>query len=180
MTKNEKAQQIDELAEKLADNSYYYITDSSDLTVAQTNELRKMCFDSGVFYKVYKNTFIKKALERKDDDVDYTPIYEHALKGFSGIMFHPEKAKAPAEVLKKFRKAHSKIDRPILKGAVIDTAIYIGHDKLEELSSLKSKEEVVADIIGLLQSPAKNVISALQSGGGKIAGILKTLSEKEG
>jgi len=173
MNREGKAQLISELADKFQNNSFFYITDASGLTVPQIDKFRENCFKNGVEYKVYKNTIVKKALESVEGNFD--ELYE-VLKGFSGILFHPESGKAPAKVLKDFR---SGAEKPVLKGASIDSDIFIGDENLDTLSKLKSKEELVGEVIGLLQSPAKNVISALNSGGGTLAGIIKTLSEKE-
>lgn len=177
MTREEKGLIIDELSEKLEENSNFYITDASGLTVEQINAFRKLCFDAGIEYGVYKNTLIQKALEKLD--TDYTEFYDAVLKGFSGILFSKEAANTPAQVITKFRKSGSSEDKPMLKGASIDHDLFIGEEHLKMLSELKSKNELIGEIISLLQSPAKNVISSLQSGGGKLAGIMKTLSERE-
>lgn len=175
MTKEEKGAIIDELAEKFANTPYFYITNASGLNVAKTNELRRLCFERGIEYRVIKNTLIKKALERTN--TDYSSFDGTVLKGFSGVMFHQESGKVAAKLIKDFLKANK--NSITLKGASIDASLFIGHDQLDTLLSLKSKQELVGEVIGLLQSPAKNVISGLQSGGNKLAGILKTLSEKE-
>jgi large subunit ribosomal protein L10 len=169
MTREEKAVVIEDLVQRFSDNSHFYITDASGMSVADTNALRRLCFEKGVEYRVFKNTLIQKALERMDA----------VLKGFSGIMFSAENANAPAKLIKEFRKKSGKKESPVLKGASIDTDLFIGDDTLDTLSELKSKAELIGEIIGLLQSPAKNVISGLQGAGGKLAGILKTLSERE-
>jgi large subunit ribosomal protein L10 len=174
MTREEKEIIVRDLSEKLAQNSFVYITDASDLTVATINRFRRLCFDRGIEYKVYKNTLIRKAFDSLDTD---TSALDVALKGSSGIMFEPTTGNAPARLLLDFRKTGAK--KPVLKGAYIDASIYLGDDQLDTLSKLKSKEELVGEIIGLLQSPAKNVISALQSGGNILAGLVKTLSERE-
>ncbi|WP_226390882.1 50S ribosomal protein L10 [Penaeicola halotolerans] len=176
MTREEKKVIIDSLTEKLKVTPYFYITDASGFSVAQVNAFRQVCYDKGVEYKVYKNTLIKKALENLE--TDYTAFADEALKGFSGIMFSQEVANLPAKVLKDFRKANGKLNKPTLKGASIDSALFIGDNNLDMLSTLKSREELIGDIIGLLQSPAKNVVSALQSGQHILAGVVKTLSEK--
>lgn len=174
MTREQKAQIIDELADKLASTSFFYITDAGGLSVADTNKFRRKCFDSGLEYKVYKNTLIQKAFDKLEGD--YSGL-EGVLKGFSGIIFSPESGNSPAKVLKDFRKASAK---PVLKGAWIDSDTFVGDENIDALSKLKSKNELIGEVIGLLQSPAKNVISGLQgSAGQKIAGILKTLSERE-
>lgn len=174
MNREEKALIIDELAEKFKNNSFFYVTDASGLSVAQINNFRSICYKNGVEYKVYKNSVIRKALEKQD--FNFEELYG-VLKGFSGILFHPESGKLPAKVLTDFRGP--KGEKPVLKGASIDSGIFIGDENLDTLSKLKSREELIGEVIGLLQSPAKNVISALQSGGNKLAGIIKTLSEKE-
>ena len=178
MTRDEKIVIIDGLTEKFKENPYFYITNASGFTVAKINAFRRACYDKGVEYKVYKNTLIRKALENLDGD--YTEFADKALKGFSGIIFSKEVANLPAKVLLDFRKKQGKKEtRPLFKGAYIDTDVFIGEDQLEVLSNLKSKQELIGDVIGLLQSPAKNLISALQSGQNTIAGLVKTLSEKE-
>lgn len=174
MTRDEKTQIIEELAEKFANTSYFYITDASGMTVEQTNSFRRICFERGIEYKVYKNTLIKKALEKQQSDY---AGFEGVLKGFSGVLFSTESGKAPAKLLKDFHKS-SNNTKPVLKGASIDTALFVGADQLDTLTTIKSKQELIGEIVTILQSPAKNVVSALQSGGGKLAGILKTLSER--
>ena len=176
MTREEKTGVIEELVQKFADNSHFYITDASGMTVAETNELRRLCFEKGIEYSVFKNTLIRKALERMESD--YTPFNESVLKGFSGLMFSVENANAPAKLIKEFRKK-SGSESPLLKGASIDTDLFIGEENLDTLSRLKSKDELIGEVITLLQSPAKNVISGLQGAGGKLSGILQTLSERD-
>ncbi|MDX1601571.1 MAG: 50S ribosomal protein L10 [Salinimicrobium sediminis] len=173
MTREEKSRVIEDLTAQLADNTTIYLADISGLNALNTSNLRRACFKANVKLAVVKNTLLAKAMESSDKDFGELPS---VLKGNTSIMFS-ETGNGPAKVIKEFRK---KSDRPLLKGAFIEEAIFIGDDKLDTLVSIKSKEEVIGDIVGLLQSPAKNVISALKSGGGKIAGILKTLSEKEG
>ncbi len=174
MTRQEKAEIIKELSEKFQENGSFYITDTSGLTVAEINKFRGLCFDKGVEYKVVKNTLIKKALETLD--ADFSGL-DDVLKGFSGVMFSKEVANAPAKIIKEFKKSDSD-GRPSLKGASIDTDLFIGEQHLNTLSELKSREELIGDVIGLLQSPAKTLVSALQSGGQTISGIVKTLSER--
>jgi large subunit ribosomal protein L10 len=178
MNKQEKGQIIDELSQKFSNNSFFYITDASGMTVAQVNAFRRACFENGVEYLVVKNTLIQKALETLDTKTDFSEFNTKVLKGFSGIIFSPESGKVPAKVLKDFRKKINS-QKPVLKGASIDYDLFIGDESLDTLLTLKSKQELIGEIIGLLQSPAKNVISALQSGGNKLGGILKTLSERE-
>lgn len=175
MTREDKGAIIAELAEKFASTPYFYITNAGGLNVEKTNALRRLCFERGIEYRVVKNTLIAKALETLD--TDYTPFNGTALKGFSGIMFHPESGKVAAKLIKDFLKENKNSIE--LKGASVDGGLFIGHDQLDALMNLKSKSEMIGEIIGLLQSPAKNVISGLQGGGNKLAGILKTLSERE-
>ncbi|GGG54303.1 50S ribosomal protein L10 [Bizionia arctica] len=173
MTREEKSQVIEELTAQLADNANIYLADISGLNALSTSNLRRACFKANVKLAVVKNTLLAKAMEASDKDFGDLPA---TLKGNTSVMYS-ETGNAPAKIIETFRK---KSDKPLLKGAYIAEAVYIGDDQLDSLVNIKSKEEVIGDIIGLLQSPAKNVISALKSSGGKLAGILKTLSEKEG
>lgn len=175
MTKEEKAIVIEEISQKISENAHFYIADAGGLSVDQINQLRRKCFEAGVDYKVYKNTLLKKALESAD--ADFSELYE-VLKGYSGVFFSKENGSAPAKILKDFRK--SVTDSTELKGAAIDSDVFVGQEHLDMLSSLKSREELIGDIVTILQSPAKNVVSALSSGGSTIAGLIKTLSEREG
>ncbi|MGK7390894.1 MAG: 50S ribosomal protein L10 [Candidatus Cyclobacteriaceae bacterium M2_1C_046] len=174
MTKEEKAQVIEELKEKFAKNSNFYITNASGLTVAQSNAFRRMCHNKGIDYKVYKNTLIRKALEA--NDTDYSGLYDQ-LKGFSGILFSEEIGNIPAKIIKEYRKKQG-MKMPELKAASIDTDVFIGEENLDMLSDLKSKNELIADVVALLQSPAKNVLGALLSGKHKIGGLVKALEER--
>ena len=173
MLKSEKSQVIDELREKINGSPNFYITDASYLTVTEINKLRALCFKAGVEMKVVKNTLAIKAMENDAEEKGYAPLFD-ALKGPTTLLFS-ETGNVPAKIIKEFR---GKGDRPILKAAYINSDIFIGDDELETLATLKSKEELVGEIISLLQSPAKNVISALKSGGSTIAGLLKTLEER--
>ena len=176
MTREEKQQVIEELTEKFNKNQNFYLTDASGLTVAEINAFRRVCFEKGLEYKVYKNTLVKKSFENLNND--YSGLDE-VLKGFTGVIFSEEIGNLPAKVLKEYRKKQGS-EKPALKAASIDTDIFIGEENLNMLSELKSKNELIAEVIALLQSPAKNVISALQSGGNTLSGLVKTLSEKEG
>lgn len=176
MTKEEKGALIESLAEKLRNTSYFYVADTGGLSVKQINDFRAMCFQRGIEYTIVKNTLIRKALEQLESD--YAP-FDAALKGTSGIMFSPEVSNAPAKVIKEYRKKNSGATKPVMKAASIDSDLFVGEEHLDMLSSLKSKEELIGDVIMLLQSPAKNVVSALQSSKHKLAGIIKTLSERE-
>ncbi|MBC8883240.1 50S ribosomal protein L10 [Flavobacterium piscinae] len=171
MTREEKSRVIEDLTAQLADTNVVYIADISNLNAETTSNLRRACFKAGIQLNVVKNTLLEKAMEASSNDYGDLPSI---LKGNTSIMI-AENGNAPAKIIKEFRK---KSDKPILKGAYIHQAVFIGDNQLDALIALKSKEEVIGEIIGLLQSPAKNVISALKSGGGKIAGIVKTLSER--
>jgi large subunit ribosomal protein L10 len=171
MTREEKSQVIQDLTAKLADTNTIYLTDISGLNALATSNLRRACFKANVKLAVVKNTLLSKAMEASDKDFGDLP---NVLKGNTSIMI-ADASSAPAKVIKEFRK---KSDKPILKGAFVEESVYIGDDQLDALVNIKSKEELIGDIITLLQSPAKNVISALQSGGQKLSGILTTLSEK--
>ena len=173
MTREEKSQVIEQLTATLADNQNIYLADISGLDAGTTSRLRRACFKAGVSLNVVKNTLLAKAMESSDKDFGELPT---VLKGNTSLMI-AEAGNAPAKVIKDFRK---KSDKPLLKGAFIEEAIFIGDEQLDTLVEIKSREELIGEIVGLLQSPAKNVISALKSGGGTLAGILKTLSEKEG
>ncbi|ETN96928.1 LSU ribosomal protein L10P [Zhouia amylolytica] len=172
MTREEKLTVIEDLTAQLADNANIYLADISGLDAQTTSNLRRACFKANITLAVVKNTLLTKAMEASDKDFGDLPS---VLKGNTSLMFS-ETGNGPAKLIKEFRK---KSEKPLLKGAFIEEAVYVGDDQLDALVSIKSKEEVIGDIIGLLQSPAKNVISGLKSGGGKLAGILKTLSEKE-
>lgn len=176
MTREEKAQVVDDLIQKFNSNGYFYITDASGMSVAEVNDFRRLCHGKGLNYQVVKNTMVKKALDQIEGD--FAPFDEKVLKGFSGIIFSSESGNLPAKTLKEFRKKSGN-EKPLLKGASIDLDLFIGDNQLNVLSELKSKNELIGDVILLLQSPAKNVVASLQSGQSKLAGIIKTLSEKE-
>ena len=171
MNKEEKHDLVLALTEQMKEYGNFYITDTSDLTVAKINDIRRKCFDSDIKMQVAKNSLIKKAMEAAGGD--YAGIYD-VLKGSSSILFS-KSATAPAKLIKQMRKGG---DKPILKAAYIDSSIFIGDNQIDTLIKLKSKEQLIGEIIGLLQSPAKNVVSALQSGGTIIAGVVKTLQER--
>lgn len=174
MTREEKAKIIDELSVKFANNSHFYITDASGFTVAQVNNFRRLCFKSGVEYRVYKNTLIQKALERQKN-ADFSPLFG-TLKGFSGVIFSKESGNTPAKVIKEFR---TKMEgKPVLKAASINSDLFIGDENLKMLTELKSKNELIGDVIAALQAPAKNVISALLSSKNTVAGLVKALEER--
>ena len=171
MTKEEKSIAIEKISEILKSNQNIYLADISGLNSLQSSSLRRMCFKAGVKLSVVKNTLLEKAMFSSSKDFGEL---KDTLKGNTSIMI-AESSSAPAKVIKNFRK---KSGKPILKGAMIEEDIYLGDDQLEILFAIKSKEELIGDIIALLQSPAKNVISSLKSSGGKLSGILDTLSKK--
>ncbi len=157
MTREEKAQIIEELTQKFADNDHFYVTDASGFTVEQINNFRRLCFKSGIEYRVYKNSLIQKALENQKG-TDYSPLF-NVLSGFSGVMFSKEVGNAPAKVIKEFRK---KLEgKPVLKAASLKSEFYIGDEHVNTLSELKSRDELIGEIISLLQSPARTVIAGL-------------------
>ena len=171
MKKEDKNQLIDSLVKDLQNNKYLYLADIGGMDVKTVNSLRSLCFKRNVKLRVVKNTLLQRALEQSGSN--YEPLYD-LLKGPTTIMLS-ETGNAPAKIIKEFRLTNAK---PVLKGAFIEESLYVGHDQLDSLVNLKSREELIGDIILLLQSPAKNVISALQSGGNKLSGIVKTLSER--
>jgi large subunit ribosomal protein L10 len=171
MTREEKNKAIDELSAQLVENKNFYLTDIAGLNAASNSDLRRLCYKSNVQIQVIKNTLLKKAMEK--NDIDFAQMYD-SLKGNTAIMF-AESTNAPAKIIKEFRK---KEDKPLLKSAFIEESFYFGDDQVEVLCSLKSKDELIGEIITLLQSPPKTVISSLQSAGGQLSGILKTLSER--
>ena len=171
MTKEQKVQEIQDLTDRLSSVKNLYLTDIAGLDAVQTTALRRACFNSNIKLSVVKNTLLEKAMEASDKDFGNL---KEVLKGNTSLMFS-DVGNTPAKLIKNFRK---KSEKPILKGAYIEEAIYIGDDQIDVLESIKSKEELIGEVITLLQSPAKNVISALQSGRSNISGILKTLSER--
>jgi large subunit ribosomal protein L10 len=172
MRREEKNAIIDSLAEKLKEYSHFYLTDTAQLNAADTSDLRRKCFENDIKLIVVKNTLLKRALEKSG--VNFEELYP-VLKGTTSIMF-ANAGNTPAKLIREFRKKH---DKPVLKGAYVQESIYLGEISLDALISIKTKQELIGDVILLLQSPAKNVISALQSGGNKIHGVLETLSKKE-
>ena len=171
MTKEQKVQEIQDLTDRLSSVKNLYLTDIAGLDAVQTTALRRACFNSNIKLSVVKNTLLAKAMEASDKDFGNL---KEVLKGNTSLMFS-DVGNTPAKLIKNFRK---KSEKPLLKGAYIEEAIYIGDDQIDVLESIKSKEELIGEVITLLQSPTKNVISALQSGRSNISGILKTLSER--
>jgi len=171
MRREEKNAIIDSLTEKLSEYSHFYLTDTAQLNAADTSDLRRKCFENDIKLIVVKNTLLKRALDKSN--VNFDELYP-VLKGTTSIMF-ANAGNSPAKIIKEFRRKH---DKPVLKGAYVQESIYVGDNMLDTLVSVKTKQELIGDIIMLLQSPAKNVISALQSGGNKLHGVLETLSKK--
>ena len=172
MRRDEKAEIVDSLAATLKEYSHFYLTDTAQLNAADTSDLRRKCFDNDIKLIVVKNTLLKRALEQSE--VNFEELYP-VLKGTTSIMF-TQSGNAPAKLIKEFRKKH---DKPVLKGAYVQESMYVGDNMLDALISVKTNQELIGDVIMLLQSPAKRVVSALQSGGTKIHGVLETLSKKE-
>jgi large subunit ribosomal protein L10 len=173
MRREDKNVLIDELTEQIKKYPHFYLADISDLNAEVTSKLRRKCFEKQIELVVVKNTLFIKALERSGKS-DFTPLYD-SIKGSTSVMF-TETGNVPAKLIKEFRKKNPK---PLLKAAFVEESIYVGENQLDALVSLKSKNELIADVIALLQSPAKNVVSSLQSGRNILAGVVKTLSEKE-
>lgn len=170
-TREDKNKLIESIAEKLNEYSHFYFTDISGLNAEQTSDLRRKCHDKEIQMMVVKNTLLRKALDKIEGS--YDELFD-TLKGNTSVMF-ANTGNAPAKLIKEFRKGNEK---PILKGAFVEEGLYIGDGNLETLISIKSKEEVIGDIITILQSPIKNLISSLESGKNIISGVVKTLSEK--
>jgi large subunit ribosomal protein L10 len=171
MRRDQKNAIIDSLAEKLDEYSHFYLTDTAELNAADTSALRRKCFEQDILMVVVKNTLLKRALEKSDTEFD--ELFD-VLKGSTSIMFS-NTGNIPAKLIKEFRKKH---ERPLLKAAYVEESFYIGDNELDALVAIKSKDELIGDLIALLQSPVKNVLSALQSGGNTIHGVLETLSER--
>jgi large subunit ribosomal protein L10 len=172
MKSSEKVTIIDSLVEQINSSNHFYLADISDLNAADTSDLRRKCFKQDVKLVVVKNTLLRKALEKSEKQAD--ELFE-ILKGNTSVMF-TENANVPAKLIKEFRKGRKK---PLLKGAYVEESIYIGDDQLDALIAVKSKNELIADVVALLQSPVKTVLSQLQSGGNILHGVLKTLEEKK-
>jgi len=172
MKSSEKATIIDSLVEQINSSNHFYLTDISDLNAADTSNLRRLCFKQNVKLVVVKNTLLRKALEKSDKQAD--GLYD-ILKGNTSVMF-TDQGNVPAKLIKDFRRSRKK---PVLKAAYVEESVYIGDDQLESLISLKSKNELIADVVALLNSPVQTVLSQLQSGGNILHGVLKTLEEKK-
>jgi len=172
MRREEKDVVIDDLAQRLNETRHFYLTDISALDAEQTSKLRRKCFESEISLLVVKNTLLRKAMEKSEGD--FGDLYD-ILKDSTSIMFC-ETGNSPAKLIKEFRKT---MEKPLLKGAYVEESVYIGDDQLEALSIIKSKEELLGDLLALLQSPATSLVSALASSGSKLAGALETLSNKE-
>ena len=171
MRREEKNEIINSLTESISQFSHFYLTDIAQLNATDTSSLRRKCFEREIKLIVVKNTLLRKALEQSGKNVE--ELYD-VLKGSTSVMFS-NTGNAPAKLIKEFRR---KNDKPLLKGAYVEECIYVGDNMLDSLVTLKSRDELIGDIILLLQSPAKNVISALQSGGNTLHGVLETLSKK--
>lgn len=176
MNREEKSALIEELSQSFVGARYFYVTDTSTMKVEKIDKLRRLCFEKGIKIKVVKNTLIEKALQRAEQASDnrYEALLP-ALKGMSTLMFS-ENGSEPARMIKTFRETEG--DKPLIKAAFIDNDVYIGDDQLDALTNIKSKQDLLGELIGLLQSPIQTLLGALQSGGNTIAGVLKTLEER--
>jgi len=172
MRREEKEVIIDNLAQRLDETKHFYLTDISALDAEQTSNLRRKCFEKDISLLVVKNTLLRQAMEKSEGD--FNDLYD-VLKDSTSIMFC-ETGNIPAKLIKEFRKT---MEKPLLKAAFVEESIYIGDDQLDALSNIKSKDELLGDLLMLLQSPATNLVSALASSSSKMAGALLTLSEKE-
>ncbi len=175
MRKEDKALIIENIANTLKEYSCFYLTETAGLNAEKTSDLRCACNKADIKLMVVKNTLLHKALESLDGD--YSEMYP-ALKGSTSIMFS-NTGNAPAKLIKEVLKKEKDATLPRFKAAYVEETIYVGAENLDTLATIKSKNELIADVIALLQSPAKNVVSALTSGGTKLHGILETLSKKE-
>ncbi len=176
MTKQEKLEVVEDLTKRLSAQESFYVVDAEGLTVEEVNDFRQRCFKEKVVYQVVKNTLVGKALKNLERFVGVESFHEKVLKRFSGVLFSSESGSLPARIIRQFRKDRG-LDIPVFKGASVGGEVFIGDQQLEVLSKLKSKEELV---VGLLQAPASRVVSALQSGGVRVMGVLDGLSRKEG
>jgi len=172
MTKAEKNQLIEDLAVTLTENDVVYLADTSELNAEATSNLRRTCFTQGIKLNVVKNTLLMKAFERVDGK-DFSGLYD-VLAGPTAVLLS-DTGNAPAKLIKEFRKKHPK---PLLKGAYVEEMCYVGDDQLQTLVDIKSREELIGEVVALLQSPIQNVVGALKSGGNTVAGLVKTLSER--
>ena len=171
MKKSEKSIRVKELTDKINEYNHFYVTDTLGLDAGATNNLRRLCFQKEVNLLMVKNTLFKLALEKSDKNAEGM---DEAFKGTSAVLFS-NTGNVPAKLIKEFQKTNK---LPLFKGAFVEESVYLGEDQLETLTKIKSKDELLGELVGLLQSPMKNVVSALQSGGSTIHGILQTLSEK--
>ncbi|HCC71083.1 MAG TPA: 50S ribosomal protein L10 [Bacteroidales bacterium] len=172
MRREEKKEIIDSLAKQLQEYNHFYLTDTAELNAAHTSDLRRACFEKDIKLIVVKNTLLKRALDKSEKDFEEL---NDVLKGSTSVMF-TNVGNVPAKLLKDFRKKH---DKPVLKGAFVEESVYIGDTQLDTLAALKSKDELIADLIALLRSPMQNVMSALQSGSNNIHGVLEALSKRD-
>lgn len=172
MTREEKDLQIKELTQMLADNSVLYLTDATGLNAEETTQLRRACYKNDVRMRVVKNTLLRRAMEASEG-TDFSELYE-VLTGQTALLVS-NVGNAPAKILKEFRK---KSDMPTLKAAYVEESTYLGDDQIDALTAIKSKDELIAELIALLQSPMKNVVGALNSGGNTVSGLVKALQER--
>jgi large subunit ribosomal protein L10 len=178
MTRKDKNKIVEALVGQLATIDYFYVIDAQGLSAEEIGDFRRKCFQAGVVYRVVKNTLINKALEKLKNEVDYSVLREKVLKGFSGILFAQDVGSTPAKIIKEFRKQR-KLAKPFFKGACIDKELFVGEAYLDALSQLKSKAELLGELIGLLQSPITRVVASLQSGKHQLVGVLQALAAKK-
>ncbi|HNR06973.1 MAG TPA: 50S ribosomal protein L10 [Saprospiraceae bacterium] len=173
MNKTEKGTTIEALKDKFDASTFFYLADASSMTVAQITKFRRLCYEKGIEVKVVKNTLARKAMEALPESRGFKDLFD-ALHGPTAVLFS-DQGNLPARILKEFRGAG---DKPVLKAAYIDSAVFKGDDQIEVLIAIKSKNELIGELIALLQSPARNVLGALQSGGHKLAGLVKALEDR--
>jgi large subunit ribosomal protein L10 len=178
MTRKEKSRILAALVARLSSADYFYVVNAEGLNAEEIADFRGRCFQAGVVYQVVKNTLISKALEKLGSEVDYSTFGHTILKGFSGILFAKDTGSIPAKIIKDFR-SRRKLAIPLLKGASIDKELFIGEEYLDGLSQLKSKNELLGELIGLLKSPITRVVASLQSSTHRLAGLVQALAERK-
>jgi large subunit ribosomal protein L10 len=178
MTRKDKNKIVEALVKQLSTIDYFYVIDAEGLSAGEISDFRGKCFQAGVVYQVVKNTLINKALEKLESEVDYSAFSNTVLKGFSGILFAQDVGSTPAKIIKEFRKQR-KLAKPFFKGACIDKELFVGEECLDVLSQLKSKTELLRELIALLQSPITRLMASLQSGKHQLVGVLRALAEKK-
>ncbi|MCU0317861.1 MAG: 50S ribosomal protein L10 [Amoebophilaceae bacterium] len=177
MTRKEKSRILEALVARLSSTDYFYVVNTEGLNAEEVGDFRKECFQAGVVYQVVKNTLIGKALEKLGSGVDYSAFRQSVLQGFSGILFAKDTGSIPAKIIKDFR-SRRKLEVPRLKGASIDKELFVGEQYLDDLSQLKSRTELLGELIGLLKSPVTRVMASIHSSTHQLAGLVQALAEK--